>query len=214
VIEGRIEKPAKAAQGIDILLGNPTSGVRRHVQVQAGPASDGFEIQIHQIRRRADLVIFIWLVEPVRADGHVGLGGHPILTVLVASGRLRGGPRRAGGRLLVWVARCGSVGRPMRQRGDAALVADPSHIRADAREDRRLRRRFSNKLKGFGPSVIARAVDLPRLARPAIETVAAVRPVEPHQKERPGRVGDFAQLLAVVAHVARPAIFTVPTIPR
>ena len=59
-------------------------GVRRDIEKKKGVASHAAEVDIHQLVHALDPAVLTFSPEPSRPDGDIGLGGYPVLPVLIA----------------------------------------------------------------------------------------------------------------------------------
>jgi len=77
VCECLIYNFAEFLQGIDIVLMEQTSPVRRYIQKQHTVPADRFVIDIHQLLGRLDQGVLMLMIEPARSDGYIALPYHP-----------------------------------------------------------------------------------------------------------------------------------------
>src|ERR1035437_9760356 len=87
--------------------------------------------------------------------------------------------------------------RTPRAAREAALVAHPSYIGAHVAEHHRIRLHGANHVPGARPIVVRVLIDRAFLARPAVETVAAVGAIVPHLEDGAVSGEQFAELRAI-----------------
>ena len=177
----RLEKVARDIGGLavagDSAGGNLAAAVRRQVQQQRRAVADGLKIQIKQLRGRLHFRVLTRVIKPAGADGDIAFAGNPIRAValagiqafLVRAGKPAGGIQRV----------------PKSFAGGAVFVADPMHIRSGVAEHARLRLQGADDGTRVRPVIIILTINGALLLRAAVKTVAAVRAVEPHLKNRP-----------------------------
>ena len=103
--------------------------------------------------------------------------------------------------------------RPAGVAGYAVFVAHPAEIRPAVAEHNRSRHQLADDSPGVIPVVIVPVINLALLPGAAVKAVAAIGAVEPNGEDVAVIRQEFAQLVAVISNVFRPAIVFVVAVP-
>ena len=176
----------------------------REVQQKRGIAAHGLVIRVHQLGQALHVGVLRLVIEPARADAGVRFAGAPDVTVLhpVVQHRVIG-LALGGHRAPVGFAHVAGFGAHPAEVG-AVRVVTPDHT---------IGLQHADQLVGLGPIVIG-LLDPARLVGAAVPAVAAVGSVEPDLEDVAVAQQQFAQLVAEVRDVLRPAVLRVVAVPR
>src|SRR2546421_6067232 len=147
------------------------------------------------------------MIKPARSNRDIALRRHPIRarTIATIQTSLISSTRNE--------VLCIERG-PTRFAADSTLVANPANIGAGIAKQAGIWLQLANHLPGRRPVIVCLAINPPHLFRSAVKPIAAIGSVEKHFKDRSIVGQQFAQLIAEVSQILRPAIVRMISIPR
>lgn len=192
---------------------NAAAAVRRHIQIQIGPSAYAVKIQLQQIFRRPDAVIFMLMPEPARTNGNIHLRRNPVLAV---HGAFRAQPvaHGAGRGFRPGLQRNGGVCGPAGITRIAAFIAYPADIRPYVGKDDGSGLPFLQLTPSCLPVVIRAPVDRTPFPRSSVIPVPSVRSVKPSQENGTVSRRQLFQLLTVHPDIIRRSVRGGIAVPR
>ena len=198
---GAIDERTHSDDRVHIVAVNQSAAINRKVEMKVGVVADAALPEIKQLCRSLDLVIFMRVIEPTRANAHIAFSGNPRFARFITFIKTLSARRI----VIADAVTKRREHRPTRLSRPTLFIAHPTNVRTNIAEHHRVWLQLAHE------RMKAREVVDLTLSVGAF----AARAVKPHFKDRTVVAQHFAQLRAkiFVVRLAR-SILRIVAIPR